>query len=256
MTLFANYPSLKNRTVLITGGASGIGAAMVSQFCAQGSHVAFLDKDTNSAQQLITELRSSAQFIPHFIACDLQDITALNHAIAQAIMQLGDIAVLINNAANDTRCKTLDITESKWRDSMAQNLDHQFFAAQAVLPGMIKNRSGSIINLSSNCFLLGQVEDYPSYMTAKAAVIGLTRALAREFGHYNIRVNSISPGWVMTQRQIEKWLTPQAEEELLKTQSLKEKIYPDDIARAALFLAADDSRMCTKMNLVIDAGRA
>lgn len=248
---FANYPSLQNRTVLITGGAGGIGAAMVTHFCAQGSRVAFVDIDSAAAQQLINDIKHPA---PLFVHCDLRDITALKNAIAHLEKEIGDIEVLVNNAASDERCKTLELTEAGWQQSMALNLNHQFFAAQAVLPSMIKRRAGSIINLSSNCFLLAQGEDYPAYMTAKAAIVGLTRALAKEFGHYRIRVNSVSPGWVMTPRQIEKWLTPQAETDLLKTQSLKEKLKPDDIARVVLFLAADDSRMCTKMNVVVDAG--
>lgn len=255
MTYYATYPSLRDRVVLITGGATGIGAALVEHFCAQQSHVAFLDIDENSAINLISNIQQKYNLTPRFKLCDIRDINALRKAIQDITRELGNIRVLINNAANDQRHKTLEVNEQQWQDIMALNLNHHFFAAQAVIPGMIKAGGGSIINMSSNCFILAQAEDYPGYMTAKSAIIGLTRALAKEFGSYNIRINSLLPGWVMTERQISKWLNPEAEQELIKTQSLKEKIYPDDIARFALFLAADDSKMCTKQTFIIDGGR-
>jgi NAD(P)-dependent dehydrogenase (short-subunit alcohol dehydrogenase family) len=255
MTHFAVYPSLNNKSVLITGGAQGIGAGMVSHFCAQGSRVVFLDVDETSALALIEEIKQRQHVAPTFIHCDLRDVAALKAAVHQAIQQLGGIGVLVNNAGSDERHRTLELTESQWRNILATNLDQQFFTAQAVIPAMIKMGGGSIINLGSNCFILAQNDDYIGYMTAKAAIIGLTRGLAKEFGPQRIRVNSILPGWVMTKRQVEKWLTKQAEEELLKTQALKEKLIPDDIARMALFLAADDSRMCSKQMFVVDAGR-
>lgn len=255
MTQYANYPSLKGRGIFITGGASGIGAAIVSEFCAQGSQVAFVDIDEASAQQLLTTLKQQNLPAPLFIPCDLRDVAALQQAIDHANATLGGIKALVNNAASDERHHSLELTPAQWRNLMSVNLDHQFFAAQSVIPTMIKQGGGSIINLSSNCFILAQNSDYIGYMTAKAAIVGLTRGLAREFGEQGIRVNTILPGWVMTQRQLEKWLTPEAEQELLKSQALKQKLVPEDIARMALFLAADDSRMCTKQSFIIDAGR-
>lgn len=252
---FAIYPSLKNRSVLITGGASGIGAAMVEHFCAQGSHVAFLDVNEKAALELIAHIKSKYHYKPLFISCDLKNINALKNAIMYAREKLGGIHVLVNNAGNDLRHHTLDVSIDQWRSIMASNLDHQFFAAQAVIPAMIEAGSGSIINMSSNCFLLGQNDDYPVYMTAKAAIYGMTRALAREFGVHRIRVNCILPGWVMTEQQIICHLTPEAEKDLMKTQALKDKIDPDDIARTVLFLAADDSRMLTKQMIIVDGGR-
>lgn len=254
MTAFAHYPSLKDKVVLITGGAAGIGASLVREFYAQASAVAFLDKDTQSAESLIQTLAVQNLAPPLFVPCDLSNSTELKAAIAQVANSLGEIEVLINNAGNDERHETLSLTEQQWHDIQANNLNHQFFAAQAVLPGMIKRGGGSIINMSSNCFLCA-TDHYIGYATAKAAIIGLTHSLAKEFGIYNIRVNSLLPGWVMTQKQIDQWLTPEAEIELLKNQALKQKLMPDDIARVALFLAADDSRMLTKLNLIVDGGR-
>lgn len=253
MTAFAHYPSLKNRLVLITGGASGIGAALVEHFHAQGSRVVFLDKDRENANRLVSKLSHADSPAPRFFYCDLSDISQLKTVITEVIASMGNIAVLINNAGNDERHETLQLDEKQWRDIQAINLDQQFFAAQSVLPGMIKNGGGAIINMSSVCFL-SATDHYIGYSAAKAAIIGLTHSLAKEFGAYNIRVNSILPGWVMTTKQVERWLTPEAEVELLNAQSLKQKLMPEDIARAALFLAADDSRMITKLNMIIDGG--
>lgn len=255
MTQFAKYPSLQNRHVFITGGANGIGAAMVRQFCGQGSRVTFIDIDATQAQQLVADIQQQNLPAPLFIACDLCDIPALKKAVLTAENACGNVQVLVNNAASDERHETLAVTEERWRRVFQVNLDHQFFAAQAIIPGMIRNGGGSIINFSSNCFLLGQNDDYIGYNTAKSAIIGLTRGLGREFGKHNIRVNSLLPGWVMTDRQVEKWLTPEAEQALLNGQALKEKLYPDDIARMALFLAADDSRLCSQQTFIVDAGR-
>jgi len=255
MPQFAVYPSLKDRCVFITGGSSGIGASIVEQFCAQGSQVIFVGLHEENAQKVIATIKQKKYPAPTFFPCDLRDIASLKNIITKINDSFGAIQVLVNNAGSDERHHTLDITEVQWREIMAVNLDHQFFAAQAVVPGMIAAGGGSIINMSSNTFLLAQNDDYIGYMTAKAAIVGLTRGLAKEFGAHKIRVNSILPGWVMTQRQIEKWLTKEAEVELLKTQALKEKLIPEDVARLALFLAADDSRMCSKQMFVVDAGR-
>ena len=252
MTAFAHYPSLNNRLVLITGGASGIGASLVEHFHAQGSRVVFLDKDVEKANNLVEKLSHSAS-PPDFFYCDLSNISQLKTVISEIIARMGNIAVLINNAGNDQRHETLELDEKQWRDIQAINLDQQFFAAQSVIPGMINNGGGAIINMSSVCFLRATAH-YIGYSTAKAAIIGLTHSLAKEFGIYNIRVNSLLPGWVMTPKQIERWLTPEAEAEWLQGQSLKQKIMPEDIARAALFLAADDSRMISKLNMIVDGG--
>ncbi len=246
----AIYPSLKNRNILISGGASGIGEALVRAFSAQGAKVAFIDIDQMRGEQLAEETQ---QF---FYFCDLTQISELKKTITEIQKNIGDIDVLINNAASDQRRTSLEIDENFWDQMMAVNLKHYFFAAQQVLPGMIKKQRGSIINFSSNCFLLAQSGDYPAYMTAKAAITGLTRALAAEFGQYNIRVNTLLPGWVMTEKQITQWLTPEAETELLKTQAIKHKIQPEAIANFALFLASDDSYMCSKQHFVVDGGRA
>ncbi len=254
MTQFAHYPSLKDRVVFITGGAGGIGASIVEHFCAQGSRVAFVSRPSDHAGALIQTMQTKYGNPPLFIPCDLREIPALKNAIVKAANTLGDISVLVNNAGNDERHPTLEVTEERWRMALADNLDHYFFATQAVLPNMIKNRDGAIINLSSNCFISTPADEYIGYLTAKAAIMGMSRALAKQYGPSNIRVNCLMPGWVMTQRQLEKWLTPQAEADLLNAQSMKEKLYPEDIARMVLFLAADDSRMCTKMNLIVDGG--
>lgn len=255
MTVFAHYPSLKNRVVIVTGGANGIGSAMVRHFYAQGSRVIFLDMDKQHADILISELVDPELTPPVFFYCDLTNIPQLKKVLAEIITTFGSIAVLVNNAGNDERHDTLTLREEQWRAIQAINLDQQFFAAQAVIPSMINNGGGVIINLSSNCFLCATDRYYIGYSTAKAAIIGLTHSLAKEFGADNIRVNSLLPGWVMTARQIERWLTPEAETELLKSQALKQKLQPEDIARAALFLAADDSCMITNLNMLIDAGR-
>lgn len=256
MNSFALYPSLKNKGVLITGGATGIGAAFVEHFCAQHSRVIFIDQNAKAAEQLIQTIKKMGHVVPTFYSCDLRDNAALKKIITETNQSSGVIQILINNAGNDQRYPVADITPELWNDILQVNLNHYFFAAQTVQPFMLQAGGGSIINISSNCYLLGQEPNYPGYMTAKAAIMGLTRALGCAFGHQNIRVNCILPGWVMTENQIKKWLTPEAEAELMKTQALKQKIYPADIARMALFLAADDSALCTKQSFVVDGGRA
>ncbi|OGO94460.1 MAG: 3-oxoacyl-ACP reductase [Coxiella sp. RIFCSPHIGHO2_12_FULL_42_15] len=254
-TSFATYPSLKNRGVFITGGTTGIGASLVEHFCQQGARVAFVGRNQTAASTLIQNIQSAGHTPPLFLPCDLKKIKEIQSAIKYACQKLEDIRVLINNAADDTRHNTAEVTESFWNESCDINLRHQFFTAQALIPQMITNGGGSIINFSSNCFLLSRMSVYPCYSTFKAGIIGLTRALACEFGMHRIRVNCILPGWVMTERQIEKWLTPEAEKELLQEQALKQKIYPEDVARMALFLAADDSALITKQSFIVDGGR-
>ena len=249
----AIYPSLKNRSVFVTGGGSGIGASIVAHFCAQGSKVAFVDIAAAPSERLVAEIEAKGDPGPAFIECDLRDIGALRAAIARAAEANGPITVLVNNAAHDERHPVDTVTPEYWDDRMAVNLRHQFFAAQAVHPMMQRAGGGSIINMGSVSWMIAQ-GGMPGYTAAKSGVMGLTRGLARDFGPDNIRVNSIAPGWIMTQRQIELWLTPEGEEELMKRQCLKRKLYPDDIARVVLFLAADDSAAMTNQTYIVDGG--
>ena len=249
MAEFAQYPSLRGRVVLVSGGASGIGASMVEHFAQQGARVAFLDRQEDAGRALAD--RIGALFLP----VDLRDIAALRQAIATVGAQLGPVSVLVNNAAHDERHRIEDVTVEFWEDRMQVNLRHQFFASQAVMPMMRAQHSGSIINMGSVSWHIGQ-GGMPAYVTAKAGIEGLTRGLARDLGPDGIRVNCIIPGWIMTERQIEKWLTPEGEREVLQQQCLKEKLYPPDVARMALWLAADDSRLCTSQTWVVDAGQS
>jgi NAD(P)-dependent dehydrogenase (short-subunit alcohol dehydrogenase family) len=251
---FATYPSLNNRVVLVTGGASGIGAEEVTWFARQGARVAFLDIDDAAATRLIEALKQDGLAPPLYLPCDLKDIAALQAAIAEANRRLGAITVLVNNAANDQRHAWEDMTVEYWDERMATNLRHQFFAIQAVAPLMRAAGGGSIINFGSISWHASQ-GNMPAYTTAKAGVEGLTKSMARDLGPYGIRVNCIIPGWIMTQRQIDLWLTPEAEANLLQAQCLKTKLVPADVARMVLWLAADDSRMCTSQLWVVDGGR-
>jgi D-xylose 1-dehydrogenase len=255
MPAFATYPSLKDRRILVTGGASGIGASIVEHFLDQGARVGFLDFDAATAEQLIAGLGERAARC-HFAHVDLRDIAALRRGIEQVNTAIGGpVTVLINNAARDDRHGIDEVTPEYFDERMATNLRHQFFAAQAVKDGMIAAGGGAIVNMSSISFLLKQ-GGMPVYLTAKSAVIGLTRALARDLGPHAIRVNTILPGWIMTARQLEKWVTPESEAEMLGHQCLKEKLFPPDIARMALWLSADDSRMVTAQDFVVDGGWA
>jgi NAD(P)-dependent dehydrogenase (short-subunit alcohol dehydrogenase family) len=248
----ARYPSLRHRVVLVTGGASGIGAAIVEAFHEQDSRVAFLDRDEKAAAALIARFGTGAG-APLFLNCDLTDIAALRQAIARAAAALGPITILVNNAARDDRHAIEAVTPEMWDGIMANNLRHQFFAAQAVIAGMEAAGGGAIVNLGSISWLIGQ-GGMPGYLSAKAAITGLTRALARDLGPKNIRVNSVLPGWTMTERQLALWLTPQAEKDLMARQCLKRRLMPRDIANMVLFLAADDSAMCTNQSYIVDGG--
>ena len=249
----AVYPSLKDRVVLVTGGGSGIGASIVQAFCAQGSKVAFLDINRAASEELVGAIEAEGAPAPRFFECDLTDIAALRAAIAAAQDALGPIRVLVNNAAHDERHAIDDVTPEYWDDRMAVNLRHQFFAVQAVHKDMAAAGGGSIINMGSTSWVIGQ-GGMPGYSAAKAAIAGLTRSLARDLGSSNIRVNSVLPGWIMTERQINLWLTPEGEEELMKRQCLKRKLVPEDMARVVLFFAADDSGACTNQNYIADGG--
>jgi len=249
----AQYPSLKGRTVFITGGASGIGASLVEHFCDQGSRVAFVDLHSDLAAALTADIAARGMPLPWFRQCDLRDIDALRAAVAEAGSALGPIRVLINNAANDDRHTLDEVTSAYFDDRIAVNLKHQLFAAQAVRPQMRDAGGGSIINLNSISWTVAE-GDCICYVTAKSAITGLTRGLAAELGPEDIRVNSITPGWVMTERQIKLWLTPEGERQIEAQQVLKGRLYAPDIARMALWLASDDSRMCSKQTFVVDGG--
>jgi NAD(P)-dependent dehydrogenase (short-subunit alcohol dehydrogenase family) len=246
---FARYPSLENRVVLITGGGSGIGAAMVEAFCAQGAKVAFLDIEVNESRKLVVRLEGA----PQFLSCDLTDIEALRRAIDEVSATLGPIRVLVNNAADDRRHDANELSPDDWDASMAVNLRHLFFAAQAVRPGMVNAGGGSIINFSSVAWMFGG-GDLVAYATAKAGIVGMTNSLARKFGDDDIRVNAIAPGAVMTEKQLRLWYDEKSATAVAERQVIKRRLEPEEIARAALFLASDDSRMITKQCLVVDAG--
>jgi len=249
----ASYPSLEDRVVFVTGGGSGIGASIVEHLSAQRARVAFVDIQREPSMALVDRLAARGLPAPLFLPCDLRDIAALRAAIAEARSRLGAVRVLVNNAAHDERHAIETVTPEYWDERFAVNLRHQFFAAQAVAPDMAAAGGGSIINFGSTSWLVGQ-GGMPAYLSAKAAVAGLTRALARDLGPRNIRVNSIVPGWIMTARQIALWLTPEGEQELMRRQCLKRKLVPEDIARVVLFLAADDSDACTNQSYVVDGG--
>ncbi|MEQ9609192.1 MAG: SDR family oxidoreductase [Kiloniellaceae bacterium] len=253
MTATAIYPSLKDRVVFVTGGGSGIGASIVEHFCRQGAKVGFVDINQEASEKLVRDVEAAGHGKPFFVNCDLTDIEALRVAVGQVREKLGPITVLVNNAAHDQRHAIDEVTPEYWDDRIAVNLKHQFFAAQAVYPDMEKAGGGAIVNLGSVSWMIGQ-GGMPCYTTAKSAVAGLTRSLARDLGPKNIRVNCVVPGWIMTQRQIDLWLTPEGEAELLERQCLKRKLVPADIARAVLFFASDDAGACTNQSYIVDGG--
>jgi len=250
---FTVYPSLRNAVVLVTGGASGIGAAMVESFALQGSHVAFLDLADESASQLVAGLTDRAPHRPLYLHCDLTDIAPLRASIQEAEKHLGPIRVLVNNAANDDRHSFEEVTPEYWDERMNVNLRHHFFSIQAVSPGMTRAGGGSIINMSSISWIIPST-GLPAYVAAKAAIVGLTRTMSRELGGANIRVNTISPGAIMTERQRRLWMTPDYLAKVIGCQSLKRELLPDDVARLALFLGSDDSSGITGQDFLIDAG--
>ncbi|MDQ6620618.1 MAG: SDR family oxidoreductase [Pseudomonadota bacterium] len=248
----ARYPDLAGRTVFVTGGGSGIGAAFVRAFAAQDCNVGFVDIAEAPARRVVEEAGDARVC---FVRADVRDITELRAAIARTAEQLGSISVLINNAARDDRHRLEDVTPEYWDENLSVNLRHQFFAAQAVVPQMQANGGGCIINLGSVSWMRGR-PSMAGYTTAKAAVHGLTRSLARELGARNIRVNAIVPGAVDTARQRALWTTPEAEQEFLDQQCLKFRLREEDVARTALFLASDEARAITGHALIVDAGLA
>jgi NAD(P)-dependent dehydrogenase (short-subunit alcohol dehydrogenase family) len=254
MPPFASYPSLKGRPVFVSGGGSGIGASIVEHFAEQGAKVAFVDIDEAASKALAKKIAGAGHPEPAFAKCDVRDTAAYQKTITAMATQIGDFTVLVNNAARDDRHTMEEVTEAYWNERMNVNLRHQFFAIQSVVPGMKKAGGGSIINFSSVSYH-AMTANLAVYQGAKAGAVGMTRGLARDLGADKIRLNIITPGWIMTQRQIDLWLTPEAEADLMKVQCLKEKVYPPDIARMVLWLAADDSRMVTAQNFVVDGGR-
>lgn len=248
----ATYPDLAGKVVLITGGASGIGEAIVRRFAAQGSRVGFLDIKDDAGQALAAELGGADAGI-RYVHADLTDIAQLRAAVSAVREALGPITVLVNNAAHDERHRTEDVTPEYWDGRVAVNLRHQFFAAQAVLPDMQAAGGGSIINFGSVSWMVGQ-GGMAAYTACKSAVLGLTRSLARDYGPDNIRVNAIAPGWIMTQRQKDLWLTPEGKQELMQRQCLKRELQPDEIGRVVLFLASEEASACTNQHYVVDGG--
>lgn len=245
----AVYPSLAGKTVVVTGGGSGIGEVVVEGFVRQKSRVFFLDVAEGESQALVKKLGNQATFLK----CDLTDIGALQKAFAQIESQAGPVAALVNNAANDDRHKVEDVTPAYWDQRIAVNLRHQFFAAQAVAPGMKRGGGGSIINLGSVSWHMS-LPELSIYETAKAGIEGLTRALARDLGESNIRVNCVVPGAIRTPRQMKLWHTPEEEAKILAAQCLKARVDPIHVTAMILFLASDDARMCTSHNYWVDAG--
>jgi NAD(P)-dependent dehydrogenase (short-subunit alcohol dehydrogenase family) len=250
---FAHYPSLAGKAVFVTGGGSGIGADIVAAFARQGARVAFADRDVAASNALLAALEGSVAQAPLFLACDLADMAALRAAVERASASLGDFDILVNNTANDERHDFLEVSPEYFDAKLAINLKVAFFAAQAVLKGMQRRGGGSIINLGSTGWK-NKVAGYPVYATSKSAINGLTRSLAREYGKDNIRVNTLTPGWVMTAKQIEKWVDPAGERAMDENQCLPGRIVGADVASMALFLGAHDSRMMTAQEFVVDAG--
>ena len=249
---FASYSDLQDKTVLITGGGSGIGAAFVEAFVMQGSQVAFFDIQTEVSNELVSKLASNNSK-PLFLKCDITDIEALKKAVSEVENKLGAVRVLINNAANDERHEPENVTPEYWEQQLRVNFSHHFFAAQAVKPEMAKAGGGAIINMGSISWHMA-LEFMPAYTSSKAAIEGLTQSLARAYGKEHIRVNCIIPGQVWTPRQIRDYLTPEYEQFMNEKQCLPGKILPEDIAQLALFLASDAGRMCTRRNYYMDAG--
>ncbi|CAM3095452.1 SDR family NAD(P)-dependent oxidoreductase [Methylobacterium mesophilicum] len=251
-TTRALYPSLRGKRVLVTGGASGIGEGLVEAFVAQGARVAFCDIADEPAHALVARLAHGAAHPPVYRRCDLSDVEAVRSLVAEVETEFGGLDVLVNNAGNDDRHTIADVTPAYWDDRMAVNLRHLFFAAQAAVPAMRRAGGGVILNFGSISWHLG-LKDMPLYQTAKAAIEGMTRALARDLGRDGIRVSAIVPGNVQTPRQ-ERWYTPEGEAEIVASQCLDGRIQPSDVAALVLFLASDDARMCTGHNYFIDAG--
>ena len=250
---FARYPSLQDRAVLVTGGATGIGASVVEHFARQGARVALLDVQDEAGERLAEDLAIEGCPRPRVLHCDLTDVEALKRCVGEVIAELGTVDVLVNNAANDQRHGIEEVSAASFDQSIAVNLRPQFFAIQAVLPAMRRAGRGSIINMSSISWMIPST-GLPLYITAKAAIVGLTRTLAHELGPEGIRVNAVLPGAIATERQKQLWYTPEYKAEILASQALKREIEPEDVARLVLFLASDDSSAITNQSYVVDGG--
>lgn len=254
MTLTNTYPSLKDKVVLITGGATGIGASLVEAFCRQRARVAFVDIQNVPAVALVDAMASiDGASTPHYHHCDLLDIDSLKTVIDTVRDTLGPVAVLVNNAANDTRHDFRDVSVDYWNERINVNMRHAFFAIQAVYPHMKQLGGGSIINFGSMSWYETQ-GNMTGYTTAKAGLEGMTRGLARDLGQDNIRINTLVPGWVMTERQLKEWVNESTAGDIERNQCLKSRLQPEDISAMALFLASDDSRMCTAQSYIVDGG--
>lgn len=249
----ARYASLEGKRVFITGGGTGIGESLVEEFAAQGALVAFVDIAREASEALCQRLQAVGLPAPLFRYCDITDIASLQAVMAELAAELGDFDVLVNNAANDQRHQAEDVTVDYWNERIAINQRPMFFTCQAVFEGMKRRGGGSIINVSSISWHM-KSGGYPVYATTKAAVVGLTRGLARDYGAHHIRVNTVTPGWVMTQRQIDLWVDDAAEQEIKKSQCLPAKLMPQDISAMVLFLASDDGAMCSSQEFIVDAG--
>jgi NAD(P)-dependent dehydrogenase (short-subunit alcohol dehydrogenase family) len=249
----ASYPSLRGRSVFITGGGSGIGACLTEAFARQGAKVGFVDYADAPSQTLVQNIETAGLPRPWYRKVDVTDIGALQNAIRDAAKAVGDFHVLINNVANDDRHSLMDVTPEYYDARIAVNQRPAFFAIQAVVPGMKKLGGGSIINFGSISWMTA-TGGMPAYTTSKAAIHGLTRGLARDLGPFNIRANTVSPGWVMTERQKKLWVTPDAEKQIDAVQCLKGRLQPEDLANMVLYLASDDAKMITSQNFVVDAG--
>jgi NAD(P)-dependent dehydrogenase (short-subunit alcohol dehydrogenase family) len=247
------YPSLEDRLIVVTGGASGIGAAIVEAFAMQRSQVVFLDIQDDAAEELNDRLGAMGAKAPVYYRCDLTDIDAMQRTVGEVVGRFPVIDVLVNNAGNDMRHSVDEVTSAYWDDVMAVNLKHQFFMMQAVMPAMRRAGGGSIINMGSISWAIPST-DVPVYATAKAAIVGMTRTFAHTLGRDNIRVNCVMPGSIATERQRRLWLTEEYKAEVLSRQALKRLILPDDVARLILFLASDDSSAITNQSYVIDGG--
>ncbi|WP_263358236.1 SDR family NAD(P)-dependent oxidoreductase [Acidicapsa ligni] len=250
---YATYPSLKGCRVLISGGASGIGEAFVAAFAAQGAAVAFLDIQDQLAAELVARIAAAGHPVPIYLRCDMTDIKAVRAATAQAIESLNGLDVLINNAGNDRRHAIEEVTPELWDQLMAVNLRHQFFITQAAIPALKQSGNASILNMSSIAWLIPSV-GLPVYVTAKAAIVGMTHTLAHELGKDNIRVNAILPGAIVTDKQRKLVLTAEYSAEILASQAIKRHLVPDEVARLALFLASEDSSAITGQSHIIDGG--
>ncbi len=249
----AQYFDLKGKRALVSGGASGIGSSIVEHLCEQGVEVYFFDIDKKEAQKTIYRIKKKKFKIPTFIKCNIKKIQKYKSSILNIIKKKGPIDILVNNASNDQRHSLEEITEKYWDERMAINLKHYLFAIQTVKKSMVKNKGGSIINLGSVSWFRGAVM-FPAYSIAKAGIYGLTRSLARDLGEHNIRINSIAPGSIATERQSKLWLNPKFKKEILKKQCLSRQLLPQDVSKMVLYLASDISSGCTKQNFTVDGG--